>query len=173
MEESKELLKQARSRLGLTQAEMAGHLRVKQNTISQYEAGKAEPSIEVLMRASRLVEHHADLHQAIAQRIASRVRALTAEETDSLPIIISDDDQPFDYLVGRIIAELKNAQSAPGVVKILQLYRRTQNSLDMWPVFTKAAGYIEVEIARRTQPADSASDQPRSGKRRLSPRQHR
>ena len=158
MGESRSLLQKVRSQLKLTQTEMAERLRVKQTTISQYEAGKTEPSIEVLMRAARLVESHADLYQAIALRIASRVRSLTDEEQfDLLPIVISDHDEPFDRVVGAIIAELKNACNvpcAPGVIKMLQLYRKTQNTPALWPSFAKAADYIEVEITRRPSQPD-------------------
>jgi len=69
------LLKQTRSRLGMTQLELAKRLQVKRNTVSQYEASRAEPSLEVLMRVFNLLpEDHLDLRQAVSQRIQDRVR---------------------------------------------------------------------------------------------------
>jgi transcriptional regulator with XRE-family HTH domain len=50
---SSELLRQARLRAGLTQAELGGRIGRPQSQIARWEGGRVEPSLETLQRLVR------------------------------------------------------------------------------------------------------------------------
>src|SRR5271157_4463168 len=140
MIEPKTLLRDARKRLKMTQAAMADHLHIKQATVSLYEGGKVEPSVEILMRLERLVESEPDLRSALVQQVNNRIRSMTPQQVDEdLPIYITDVAPPFSEFVRDLIARLKTISAPPGLIKMLRLYLRTNNAAEMWPLFAKAA----------------------------------
>ena len=150
LESATPLVRRVRQHLRLTQAALAERLKIKQTTISQYETGRAEPSLEVMMRLQHLMPDGGDLYMELSREIAARVQSLSEEERDEmLPIVIRYDEPTFEDLVRSLIGHLRSAQAAPGMLKILRLYLKTGNAQDLWPVFEKAAGYIEVELAQR------------------------
>ncbi|HYW47254.1 MAG TPA: helix-turn-helix transcriptional regulator [Bryobacteraceae bacterium] len=160
------LFKEVRQRLKMTQEEMAERLRIKRNTISQYETGRAAPSLEVLIRLGDLAMAPSvtDLRIAIHEQVRSRISALTETERDDVLPVIINEPGPFSELLQRVIAELRNVPVAPGLIKILQLCRKTNNDVDLWPAFTKAADYIEVELERRSRLGEEADARPLPGR---------
>lgn len=56
MEQLGKQLRQLRQQRGLTQREVAQHLRLERSTYSYYECGKSEPDLYTLFRLSQLYE---------------------------------------------------------------------------------------------------------------------
>jgi transcriptional regulator with XRE-family HTH domain len=81
--DSGEAMTTVRRRLGLTQTGLANHLGVKQNTISQYEAGKASPSIDVLIKLHQLVNNDKEAADKVQELIAARM-IISGEQLDSI-----------------------------------------------------------------------------------------
>lgn len=53
-------IKELRSELGLSQAQLAEKIGVAQNTVAQYESGKSKISIDVLVNLAKVFEISTD-----------------------------------------------------------------------------------------------------------------
>lgn len=83
------LIREARLRAGLTQAELAERLETHQSVVARWETGRSEPTLTTVVRAVRACG--LDLHFSLAQRdtdhrrlIADAVKRTPRERLDDL-----------------------------------------------------------------------------------------
>jgi predicted nucleotidyltransferase/DNA-binding XRE family transcriptional regulator len=66
VESASELLREARSRAGMTQAQLAQHAGTTQSVISAYEGGRRQPSLPVLLRLIAATGHSLEASLVVA-----------------------------------------------------------------------------------------------------------
>lgn len=138
-----QLIYDFRSRHGMTQAELAKRLGVKGNTVSQYEAGTAKPSMEVLIRLGDISPED-QIRKPIALLLSNRVRStFPLDGPEEQPSVIWDIPGEFDEALEVILERLRGHGAAPGVIQFMKAYRRTRNDRSFWGCFEQAAGLVE------------------------------
>lgn len=90
-----ENLKQIRKQRKMTQQEIASKLNVTQSTYSGYESGKYEPSIEMLIKISQILQISID--------------KIVNNSTENFSIDISDLNEPEKELIFYYVKAIKNA----------------------------------------------------------------
>lgn len=75
-------LRQIREVRGLTQEELADRLEIGQSQLARYEAGKADPSLEVVARFARVLDVSTDWLLGLASEPQSHITSneITARE---------------------------------------------------------------------------------------------
>lgn len=149
-----QLIYDFRSRHGMTQVELAERLGVKRNTVSQYEAGTAKPSMEVLIRLSSISPEDT-VNKPIALLLSNRVRSTFPPDgpEDELPTKYGTvwEVTSFDEALGSILERLRELGAAPGVIRLVKAYRRTGNEQSLWDCFDAPASLAEYELQRRME----------------------
>lgn len=81
-----ELIREARRRAGLSQAELAARLRTKQPVVARWESGRRSPSLETVVRAIRAcgLEFHPQIANPDEQLERDITRSLRATPKERL-----------------------------------------------------------------------------------------
>jgi transcriptional regulator with XRE-family HTH domain len=161
MEDLPAAVRAVRQALGMRQADLAEALKVKRNTISQYETGDATPSFLVLTRLYNVAPP--DWKSAFRDRLVSDFRADYPEHPELAEAVVQDLSSSETIL--HQFPKTKNMRRGSQLQRLASvIYRISQKPmldpsindiLDDWflqgdsttaKVFREAAEYIEVRL---------------------------
>lgn len=169
------LILQIRETLGITQAELGQKLGIRRNTISQYEAGLATPSAQVLMRLfaaaqfederQSVLAHLAGLAGGLSPKTIERItRSATAQGTGApkVPATLLAERKaelkargvrPYAPGAQRLLDETfslirQEKEIEPAILEIIRLYRLAGgDSKARRAAFRRAVEYLRVQLA--------------------------
>ncbi len=156
------VIRSIRKRKRLTQVQLADLLATRQNTVSQYEAGKITPSRDVLLLLLRLAE--GDERQAILDALGvpqefhtgwSDAGLRRALDTFEAYVASSPAERKLKRRKSELLAEFARASSAilaryetiePALVDILELWLRHGRDRRKRQYFEYVALYLKAQM---------------------------
>lgn len=170
--------------LGWSQAKFGAALGLDQSTISQYEIGRAVPSVEVLMKINTLTKKEKiAVRDTIFKQIEDRIgRGAVGDFWDDA--LGQYDNEPAtppeskwssgkqqeslfsEELRSYYVADKLAFEISQDLVRLLRLYRQHHNQRRASAAFRKAADFIEVELSHASVAAVGAPAPKRRAKRK-------
>lgn len=138
-------MQQVRARLGLRQADLARKLGCKQNTVSKWEAGKAHPGTESLIRLWQMAD--ASERKLIQSYLSEQFHFLS--ETEQNAFVKEILGKPRRHFMIDMAEVLGRPEAPEFLREIASLYWKVRKRADALEIFKQASTWLHIQFQMR------------------------